>query len=92
MRAIRIGFAAVSLLLVGISAPHAQSIRDIVRDTDRSYQALTATRPETTIRPNPFGGYDSSNGISSRPNPVGGFDLSNGVSCRPNALGGMNCR
>lgn len=41
-------------------------------------------------RPNPVGGYDCDNGMSSRPNPVGGMDYSNGVTSRPNPVGGMN--
>lgn len=43
-------------------------------------------------RPNPTGGMDYSNGVTSRPNPLGGMDYSNGVTCRPNPLGGMDCR
>jgi hypothetical protein len=43
-------------------------------------------------RPNPAGGMDYSNGVSSRPNPVGGMDYSNGINCRTNPVGGVYCQ
>jgi len=58
---------------------------------DNTFPPPQGDQNTVTSKPNPFGGYDFSNGVTSRPNPQGGMDYSNGVSCRPNPQGGMYC-
>ena len=46
---------------------------------DNTFPPPQGDQNTVTAKPNPFGGYDYSNGVTSRPNPQGGMDYSNGV-------------